>query len=106
MMDQTNSSNQRYFRIKEEDRQEISMTNIIMIREIIKIGIDQIVEIGEFHLVVEYSEDEIIETDQDMKRIIEMIVGETFPLLEEILEVMWEPIRIRMLEDKIIEVDI
>ena len=53
-----------------------------MIREIINIGTDQIVEIDEFHLVVEYIVVKIIETDQDMNRIIGMTLG------EEILEVM------------------
>ena len=58
------------------------MTNMIMIREIIRIGIDQVVEIGEFHLVVEFSMDKIIEIDQGMNRAIGMT------LEEEILEVM------------------
>ena len=55
--------NLRYFKVKEEDKQQMSMTDIVMIREIIKIGIDQTVEIEEFHLVVEYSVDKITETD-------------------------------------------
>ena len=62
----------RYFKEKEEDRQEISMTDIIIIREIIKIGTDQTAEIEEFHLVIDYSMDKIIETDQGMNRIIGM----------------------------------
>ena len=53
-----------------------------MIRKMIKIGIDQIVEIEEYHLVVEYSVDKIIQTDQGMSRIIGMV------LEDEILEVM------------------
>ena len=81
------------------------MINIIMIREIIKIDIDQIAE-KEFHLVVEYSANITIGTDQGTNRIIEMILREMFPLLEEILEVMQEHIRIGILEDRIIEVDI
>ena len=36
----------------------------IMIREVIKIEIDQISEIREYHSVVEYSMDRIIEKDQ------------------------------------------
>ena len=44
------------------------MTNIIMIKEIIRIGIDQVVQIGEFHLVVEFSMDKIIEIDQGMNK--------------------------------------
>ena len=39
------------------------MTDIIMTREIIKIGIDQTAKIEEFHLVVEYGVEKIIETD-------------------------------------------
>ena len=58
------------------------MTDAIMIREMIKIGIHQIVEIGEFHLVVEYSVDKIKEAYQGMNRAIGMTLG------EEILEVM------------------
>ena len=82
MMEQINSSNLRYVKAKEEDRQEISMTNIITIREIIKIGIDQVVEIEEFHLVVESSVDKMIEIGQGMNRAIGT------PLEEETLEVM------------------
>ena len=64
------------------------MTDIIMIRIIIKIGMDQIAEIVEFHLAVECSMDKIIRTDRGINTIIEMILGEMFPLLEEIIEVM------------------
>ena len=42
----------------------------IMIKEIIKIDIDQIVEIGEFHFVVEYNMDKTAEIDQGTFRII------------------------------------
>ena len=42
------------------------MTNIITIRD--KIGIDQIVEIEEFHLVVEFSVHKITGTDQGMNK--------------------------------------
>ena len=98
MMDRINHSNLRYIKAREEGRQGISMTDVIMTRETIKIGLDQIAEIGEFHLVVGYSVDKIIVTDQDMKRIIEMTLG------EEILEEIWEQIRIT--EERIIEVDI
>ena len=45
------------------------MTNVIMIKQIIRIGIDQIVEIGEFSLVVDIKdtilEDRIIEEDTE-----------------------------------------
>ena len=66
----------KIFKVEEEDGKEISIRDVFMIREIIKIDIDQRVEIGEFHLVVEYSVDKIIETDWDMNRIIGMILGE------------------------------
>ena len=74
MMEQTNSLNLRYFKAKEEDRQEFFMTNIITIKEIIRIGTDQVVEIGEFHLVVEFSVGKNIEIDQDMNK----AIGTTF----------------------------
>ena len=48
----------RCFKAKEEAKQEISMTNIIIIKEMIRIGIDQEVEIGEFSM------DKITEVDQ------------------------------------------
>ena len=71
-MEQIKSSHLRYFKAKEENRQEISMKNVIMIKEIIRLGIAQIVEIGEFHLVVEVSMDKIIELDQGMNKAIGM----------------------------------
>ena len=76
------------------------MTDIIMIREIIKIGIGQIAQIEKFHLAVEYSMDKILETGQGISRTIGMT------LEKEILEVIQDCIRIRMLEDRIIEMDI
>ena len=39
------------------------MTNVITIKEIIRIGIDQVVEMGGFHFAVEFSMDKIIEID-------------------------------------------
>ena len=99
-MEKTNSSNLRSFKAKEEDRQEFCMTNVIMIRDIFRIGIDQVVEIGEFHLLVEFSVDKIIEIDQGMNKAIGMM------LEWEVLEEMWECIKTRTLEDRIIEVDI
>ena len=94
------SLNQRYFQVKEEDRQEMFMTDTIMIREIIIIGIDQIVKVEEFHLVVEFSVVKIIETDKGRGKVIGMTLEEI------ILKIMWECIRIRTIEDRIIEVDI
>ena len=86
--------------MKDKDRQEFSITDEIMIREMIKIGIDQTAQTEEFHLVVEYSVVKIIGTDQGMNKIIQMTLG------KETLEVMWECIRIRILAGRIIEVDI
>ena len=86
---------QLYIRIKEGDRIDIFMTDIILISAVIKIGTDQIAEIGEFYLM------DKVEVDQGMKKIIAMIIG------EEILEVMWECINIlkdRMVEENIEEI--
>ena len=52
------------------------MTSIIMIKEIIRIGIDQMGEIGEFNLVVEFSMDRIIEKDQGVNKAIGTTLGE------------------------------
>ena len=76
MKKQTNSLNLRYFIAREEAKQEISMTNEIMIKEIIRIGIDQVVETEEFHM------DKIIEVDRGMNKAIGMT------LEEETLEAM------------------
>ena len=70
----------------------------IMVRDIIKIDIVQIVEIEEYHSVVEYSMERITETDEGIIRIIEVI------LEEESSEGICDQIRI--IEIKIIEVDI
>ena len=48
-----------------------------MISMVIKIGKDQIVEIGEFSLVVEFNMDKI-EVDLDMNKITGMIMGRKF----------------------------
>ena len=53
---------------KEEERQEIS-TIETMVREIIKVDKGQIVEIGEYCSVVEYSIDRITEADHGIIRI-------------------------------------
>ena len=58
---QMSSLSLRYFRVRGEDRQENFMVNIIMIKEIVKVDIDQIVEIGEYHSVIEYNMGKIIE---------------------------------------------
>ena len=65
-----------------------------MIRAIIRIGIDQIVEIGELHSVIDFSMDRIMEEDHHMLIPIEMILEET--VLEEC----------RIIELRILEVDI
>ena len=44
--------------------------------EIIKIDIDQMVEIGEFHLVVEYNVDKTIKIGQGIIRTIGLPLGE------------------------------
>ena len=69
-------------------------------QKIIRIGIDQIAEIGEFNLVVEFNMDRIIEVDQGMDKVIGMTLG------EEIIEVMQEHIKVRILENRTIEEDI
>ena len=69
-----------------------------MVRKIIKIDIDQIVEIGEYDLVAEYNMDRTVEKDQGIIRIIEVT------LEGEILEGMSNQIGI--IEVKIIEMDI
>ena len=82
MMDRMKSLNLRYMKARKEDRKEFSMTDIIMTRETTKIGLDQIAEIAELHVVVGYNVDKIIETDQGMNRIMAMTLGEE--ILEEI----------------------
>ena len=74
------SLNLEYIKANERNRQETSMIKIIRIKEIIKIEIGPKVEIGEYHLVVEYNMDRITETDQGIIQTIEVISG------EEILE--------------------
>ena len=87
-MKQIGNLNLRFIKIK-GDRVEIAMINVIITEEMIKIGIDQIAETGEVSLVNK------VEVDQDVNRIIGMIIG------EEILEVMWE--QTKSLEDRIEE---
>ena len=96
-MTRISSLSQKYIRAKGEDRQEISMITA-MVREIIKIYIGQIVEIGKYCSVTEFNMDRIIETNQGIIRTIEVI------LAEEILEGISHQIRIT--EVKIMEVDI
>ena len=71
-MEQTNSSSLKYIKAKEGDRQEISKTNIIMTKETIRIGIDQTVEIEEFHSVIGYNVDDITYINQSRSEIVEM----------------------------------
>ena len=49
-----------------------------MIKVIIKLGIDQIVKIGEHHLEVEVSMDRFIEEDHNMSMLIEITLGDKF----------------------------
>ena len=86
-MEQIGNSNLRFIKAKEEDRVKNFMIHVIMIEKTIKIGIDQIVETGEFNLV------DKVEVDHDMNKIIGIIIG------EEILEVMRECIKI--LKDRV-----
>ena len=95
MKDQTNSLGLRYIKIKGEAKQEIPMTDIT-----IRIGRDPIAEIEEFNLEVEFSVDKITEAYQGMDKAIGMI------LREEISEAAQELTKVRISEDRIIEVDI
>ena len=79
-MDQVDNLNLKSTKAKEEDRIEVTMIDAVMISEVIKIDIGQIVETGD-------SIDKK-EVDQGMNKIIE----------EEILEVMQGCIKI--LKDK------
>ena len=51
------------------------MIKKIMIREIIKIDIGQIVKIAEYHSLVEYSIDRITDRDQGIIRTIDITIG-------------------------------
>ena len=57
-MDRINSLTE-IFQGKRRGQTRISITNIIMTRENIRTDLDQIAEIGEFHLMVGYNVDEI-----------------------------------------------
>ena len=67
--EQTNSLNLGYIKVKEEAKQEISLTDIT-----IRKGINQIAEIEEFNLVVEFNMDRITEVDWGIDRAIGMTV--------------------------------
>ena len=67
--------------VEAEANQEIFTIDTIMISEVNKISIDQIAEIEDISLVVEFSMDKT-EADLDMTKITGMIIG------EEIVEVM------------------
>ena len=69
-MDQVDNLNPKSTKAREEDRIEVVMIDAVMISEVIKIDIGQLVQIGD--------NVDKIELDQGMKKIIE----------EEILEVM------------------
>ena len=76
MTTRINSLNPREIRTTGEDNQEINLIKIIMLREIIKIDIDQIAEIEEHHTEVEVSMDKVLEEDHIMSIIIEMSTEE------------------------------
>ena len=78
MIVKTSSLSLRYIRVREEDRQETFMIGIIMIKEIIKIDTDQIVEIGEYHSMVKYNMDRVIEIALGIIRTTEVNLGEEF----------------------------
>ena len=85
------NANFRFITTEEGDKAEIFMIHIILIEEIIKIGIDQIVRIGEFNLV------DKVEVDHGMNK----VIG------KEILEIIWECTKIlehRIVEEKIEEI--
>ena len=71
-----NNINPRYTKVEEEERVETFMIDVFIIREVIKIDIDQIVEIEGFNLVVEYNMDRIMKVHQGMNKIIEMTIEE------------------------------
>ena len=96
-MARISSLNLRYSKVREEERLEISMIKI-MIREVIKMEIDQIVEIGKYCSLVEYNMERIIEIDLGTIRITEVTLEEV--IVEEICD-----LQIRFIEDEIIEVD-
>ena len=57
-------------------------------------------DIEEYNLVVEFNMDKIIEVDLNMDKAIGLTLG------DQILEVMQEHIKVRISEDRIIEVEI
>ena len=71
----------KFIKAKGEDKQEI------MIKVIIRIDTDQIVEIEECHLEVKLIMDKIIEEDCNMLIIIEMTLGEKILEEHKIIEV-------------------
>ena len=71
----------------DNNNQEISTIKIIMIREMIKIDIGQIVEIEEHQTEVEVSMDRIIEEDHIILITIEMILKEIISEICKIIEV-------------------
>ena len=89
----TNSLNLKCIKANGEDNQEVFMIAIIMIREIIKIDIGQIVEIEEHQAEVEVSMDKSIEEDCIMSIILKITIEDT------ILEIC------KIREVKILEVD-
>ena len=97
MMSKFTAQDDEQIKAKGEGRQDISMI-AAMVREIIKIDIGKIVEIGEYPKVAEYNMVRMTETDQGIISAIQVT------LEEEILEGISN--KIRIIEVKIIEVDI
>ena len=73
-------------KVNEEDKQEISMIKIIMMREITKTDVGLMVEMGEHHIEVEATMDKIIEEDHIVLIITEMTLDEIILEKHEITE--------------------
>ena len=82
-----NSLIQKYTKEKREYNQDISMIEIIITREIIRMEIDQRVEIEGHHIDVEVSMNKVIEEDHIMSITTEMIIQETTSEIFKIIEV-------------------
>ena len=82
------SNNIKPFKPKTYQGKRRGKTRIIMIRVIIRIETDHIVEIGECHLGVEVNADRFIEEDCNMLKIIEITLGEEILEESKIIEVI------------------
>ena len=87
MIIRISSLNLRYIKANGEDNQEISTIEIILIREITKIDIGQIVEIEEHRTEIEVNVDKITEEDHITLIIIEMTLESTILEKQKLAEV-------------------